>query len=47
MPIDHVQRLEARTLKANVTGVLRELIVDGTLAPGAEFNQAQIAEQLA
>jgi DNA-binding GntR family transcriptional regulator len=39
-----VAKLEARTLKANVTDVLRQLIIDGTLAPGAEFNQ--IAEQL-
>lgn len=41
-----VDRLEARTLRANVTDVLRQLIIDGVLAPGAEFNQAQIAEQL-
>lgn len=29
-----------------MTEVLRQLIIDGTLAPGTEFNQAQIAEQL-
>lgn len=38
--------IKPTTLKANVIDVLRQLIVDGTLAPGAEFNQAQIAERL-
>lgn len=46
MSIDNLHRIEPRTLKENVTGVLRQLIIDGTLAPGTEFNQAQIAEQL-
>lgn len=46
MNLEHVARVEARTLKANVTDILRQLIVEGTLAPGSEFNQAQIAEQL-
>jgi DNA-binding GntR family transcriptional regulator len=46
MNLEHVARVEARTLKANVTDILRQLIVEGTLAPGTEFNQAQIAEQL-
>jgi DNA-binding GntR family transcriptional regulator len=46
MNLEHVARVEARTLKANVTDILRELIIEGTLAPGTEFNQAQIAEQL-
>ncbi len=41
-----LQRIEARTLKENVSEVLRRLIIDGTLASGSEFNQAQIAEQL-
>jgi DNA-binding GntR family transcriptional regulator len=44
--LENLQRIEPRTLKENVTGVLRQLIIDGALAPGAEFNQAQIAEQL-
>ena len=44
--IDHLPHVKPTTLKANVTEVLRQLIVDGTLAPGTEFNQAQIAEQL-
>ncbi len=44
--LEHLQRIEPRTLKENVTGILRQLIVEGTLPPGAEFNQAQIAEQL-
>src|SRR5215204_1983646 len=46
MNLGHVARVEARTLKANVTDILRQLIIEGTLAPGTEFNQAQIAEQL-
>lgn len=46
MNLEHVARVEARTLKANVTDILRQLIIEGTLAPGTEFNQAQIAEQL-
>jgi DNA-binding GntR family transcriptional regulator len=41
-----VRPVKPTTLKANVTDLLREFIVDGTLAPGEEFNQAQIAEQL-
>lgn len=44
--IDNVPHVKPTTLKANVTEVLRQLIIDGTLAPGTEFNQAQIAEQL-
>ncbi len=44
--IDHLPHIKPTTLKANVTEVLRQLIIDGTLAPGTEFNQAQIAEQL-
>lgn len=35
-----------RTLKENVTDSLRESIINGTLAPGTELNQAQIAEEL-
>jgi len=46
MRLDNLHRIEPRTLKENVTEILRQLIVDGTLAPGTEFNQAQIAEQL-
>jgi DNA-binding GntR family transcriptional regulator len=44
--MEHLPHIKPSTLKANVTEVLRGLIIDGTLAPGAEFNQAQIAEQL-
>ena len=44
--IDHLPHVKPTTLKANVTEMLRQLIIDGTLAPGTEFNQAQIAEQL-
>ena len=46
MYLENVHRIEPRTLKENVTEILRQLIIDGTLAPGTEFNQAQIAEQL-
>ena len=38
--------METRTLRENVTEILRWAIVDGSLAPGAELNQAQIAEKL-
>jgi len=41
-----LHRIEPRTLKDNVTDVLRKLLIDGVLAPGTEFNQVQIAEQL-
>lgn len=46
MNLEQVERIEARTLKANVLEILRRFIIDGTLPPGAEFNQAQIAERL-
>lgn len=46
MNIESLQRVEPRTLKENVTDILRQSIIDGSLAPGAEFNQAQLAEQL-
>jgi DNA-binding GntR family transcriptional regulator len=38
--------LQATTLKENVTNLLRESIIDGTLPSGEELNQAQIAERL-
>lgn len=38
--------LHATTLKENVTNLLRQSIIDGTLASGEELNQAQIAERL-
>lgn len=38
--------LHATTLKENVTNILRQSIIDGTLASGEELNQAQIAERL-
>jgi DNA-binding GntR family transcriptional regulator len=46
MNLDSLDRLAPRTLKENVTEILRQLIIDGSLAPGTEFNQAQIAERL-
>lgn len=44
--MDDWKHLEARTLKENVTSLLREAIIDGSLAAGEELNQAQIAERL-
>lgn len=38
--------LQATTLKENVTNLLRQSIIDGTLPSGEELNQAQIAERL-
>jgi DNA-binding GntR family transcriptional regulator len=46
MNIENMDRIEPRTLKENVTEILRQSIIDGTLPPGTEFNQAQIAERL-
>ena len=37
---------EARTLKANVTDLIREAIIKGDLPANSVLNQAQIAEQL-
>ncbi len=38
--------LQATTLKENVTNLLRQSIIDGTLPSGEDLNQAQIAERL-
>ena len=38
--------LQATTLKENVTNLLRQSIIDGTIPSGEELNQAQIAERL-
>ena len=38
--------LESRTLRENVTDLLRTAIIEGSLRPGAELNQAQIADKL-
>ena len=38
--------LQATTLKENVTNLLRQSIIDGTLPSGEELNQAQVAERL-
>src|SRR5262245_27735436 len=46
MTLDHLERFEPRTLKGNVTDLLRRSIIDGDLPPGIEFNQTQIAERL-
>lgn len=44
--LDNLERIEPRTLKENVTDILRQSIISGNLAPGTELNQVQIAEQL-
>jgi DNA-binding GntR family transcriptional regulator len=44
--VDDWAPLHATTLKENVTNLLRQSIIDGTLASGEELNQAQIAERL-
>lgn len=46
MEMNNLNRVEPRTLKENVTEILRQSIIDGSLAPGTEFNQAQLAEKL-
>ncbi len=46
MELEKLTPIEPRTLKANVTEILRQSIIDGSLAPGTEFNQAQLAEHL-
>jgi DNA-binding GntR family transcriptional regulator len=38
--------LQATTLKENVTNLLRESIIDGSIPSGEELNQAQIADRL-
>jgi DNA-binding GntR family transcriptional regulator len=45
-PLDEWAPLQAMTLKENVTNLLRQSIIDGTLPSGEELNQAQIAERL-
>lgn len=44
--IDSLESIAPRTLKENVIEIIRQFIVDGTLAPGSELNQAQMAEKL-
>ncbi len=46
MSLNTLDRLEPRTIKENVTDILRQSIIDGILPPGTEFNQAQVAERL-
>ncbi len=38
--------LETRTLRENVTELIRQAIIEGRLEAGSELNQAQLAEQL-
>lgn len=38
--------LETRTLRENVTDLIRQAIIEGRLESGAELNQAQLAERL-
>ena len=46
MKIDKIHRIEPKTLKENVTDILRQMIIDGELAPDTELNQVGIANQL-
>jgi DNA-binding GntR family transcriptional regulator len=46
MKSEHLERIEPRTLRENVTEILRQSIINGSLPPGSELNQVQIAEQL-
>jgi DNA-binding GntR family transcriptional regulator len=38
--------IDTRTLRENVTDLIRQAIIEGRLAAGSELNQAQIAEKL-
>lgn len=38
--------IDTRTLRENVTDLIRQAIIEGRLAGGSELNQAQIAEKL-
>lgn len=44
--MDALAPLHATTIKENVTNLLRQSIIDGTLPSGVDLNQAQIAERL-
>lgn len=44
--LSNLRPMDTRTLRENVTEILRWAIIDGSLAPGAELNQAQMAEKL-
>lgn len=44
--MDEWEPLQATTLKENVTNLLRQSIIDGSIPSGEELNQAQIAERL-
>lgn len=44
--MDDLVPLQATTLKENVTNILRQGIINGTIPAGEELNQAQIAEKL-
>ncbi|MEZ4636385.1 MAG: GntR family transcriptional regulator [Caldilineaceae bacterium] len=46
MKNEQLERIEPRTLRENVTSILRQSIINGSLPPGSELNQVQIAEQL-
>ena len=46
MTAEKLARIEVRTLKEDITAILRRSIIDGSIAPGSELNQAQIADQL-
>ena len=43
---EKLESVAPRTLKENVTEIIRQSIIDGSLAPGSELNQAQVALEL-
>lgn len=44
--LGNLRPMDTRTLRENVTEILRWAIIDGSLPPGTELNQAQMAEKL-
>ena len=44
--MDNWTAIETRTLRENVTDLIRQAIIEGQLPSGSELNQAQIAEKL-
>ena len=46
MTKENFSPIAPRTLRENVTEIIRQSIIDGRLSPGAELNQAQIADEL-
>jgi DNA-binding GntR family transcriptional regulator len=45
-PMKELPSLETKTLRENVTNIIRDAIVEGRLTADSELNQAQLADQL-